>query len=103
MGCLVPILLLVGLVIWIRRCFPFAPGTWRGMRMAAMICGIGFALHGIVDVSGHRLGAVWPALFLAATAMNPQIPYASSAVFPVIFRAFGLAFAAVAFWWFGSI
>jgi len=102
MGCLVPIFLLIGLVIWIRRCFPFAPGTWRGMRMAAMICGIGFALHGIVDVSGHRLGALWPALFLAATAMNPQIPYASSAALPVIFRTFGLAFAAVALWWFGS-
>jgi tetratricopeptide (TPR) repeat protein/O-antigen ligase len=103
MGLLAPLLIGAGLVIWLVRCFPFNRGTWRGMRMAAMICGILFACHGVLDVSGHRIGALWPALFLAATAMNPERTYASSAVLPPIFRTIGLAFAAFALWWFASI
>ncbi len=63
-GCLVPLLFLGGMGIWLRRCFPLQRGTWRGMRVAAMICGIAFALHGLLDVSGHRMGSLWPALFL---------------------------------------
>jgi tetratricopeptide (TPR) repeat protein len=103
MGCLVPLGIFIGLIVWVRRCFPLAVGTWRGMRTAAMICGIGFAVHGFVDVSGHRLGALWPALFLAGMAMNPQLPFAGSAALRMIFRVLGLCFAALAVWWFASI
>lgn len=72
MGVLAPLLLLAAIAIWIRGCFPFNPGTLRSTRMAAMICGCLFVVHGVFDVSGHRVGALWPALFLAILAVNPE-------------------------------
>jgi hypothetical protein len=93
----------VGFVLWFWRCLPFNPGTWRGIRTAAMICGIGFAVHGLFDVSGHRIGALWPALFLAATAIHPENVGVMNRMLPVLFRAAGLVFIAIAIWWFGSI
>jgi tetratricopeptide (TPR) repeat protein len=103
MGCLVPLLFLGGIGIWLRRCFPLQRGTWRGMRVAALICGIGFALHGLLDVSGHRMGSLWPALFLASTAINPEFQFRQSRVATTVFRILGVLFAGVGLWWFGSI
>jgi tetratricopeptide (TPR) repeat protein len=103
MGLFAPFLILVGFVLWFWRCLPFNPGTWRGIRTAAMICGIGFAVHGLFDVSGHRIGALWPALFLAATAIHPENVGVMNRMLPVLFRAAGLVFIAIAIWWFGSI
>ena len=102
MGCLVPLLVLAGIVLWLRRCFPFQPGSWRGMRVAAMLCGIAFAVHGLVDVSGHRIGSLWPALFLAGTAINPDARFRSSRLVPALFRFLGLLFAGIGLWWFAS-
>lgn len=44
--------------------FPFAPRTDRQMRAGCLVAGIVFALHGLMDVSGHRVGTVLPALLL---------------------------------------
>jgi hypothetical protein len=103
MGCLVPLLLLGAICVWFRRCFPFRPGTWRRMRVAAMICGIAFAVHGFFDVSGHRIGALWPALFLASTAIHPEIKFHRSRVIAIVFRLLGVFLIAVGIWWFASI
>jgi tetratricopeptide (TPR) repeat protein/O-antigen ligase len=103
MGCLVPLMLLALFGWWIYRSFPFASGTWRQMRMAALICGCGFVVHGFFDVSGHRIGALWPALFLASTAIHPQDrPFFSRAI-AIIFRSLGVLFVAVGMWWLASI
>ncbi|HJT81285.1 MAG TPA: O-antigen ligase family protein [Chthoniobacterales bacterium] len=103
MGIIAPLLILGGFGLWIVRCFPFAPGTWRGLRRAAMIAGIAFAVHGVLDVSGHRVGAVWPALFLAATALHPQRSDRSSGALPILFRCLGAIFVIIGFWWFTSL
>jgi tetratricopeptide (TPR) repeat protein len=103
MGIFSSILFLAGLIVWFRQCFPFAPGTWRSMRWAAMICGIAFAGHSLVDVSGHRIGALWPVLLLAATALSPQIRLAANVSLPCAFRITGTGFIAMALWWFASV
>ena len=63
--------LVAGLALWVRRSVPFAAGTWRAMRVAALICGVGFAVHGIFDVSGHRLGSLWPGLLPGKYGVEP--------------------------------
>lgn len=103
MGCLEPLLLLALFGWWLRRCFPFEPGSWRQMRMAAMICGCAFVVHGFFDVSGHRIGAIWPALFLAGTALHPENRFEFSRFTRLIFRTFGACFIAMSLWWFASL
>jgi O-antigen ligase/tetratricopeptide (TPR) repeat protein len=93
MGALGPLLLLAVIGIWLRSCFPFKSGTLRATRMAAMVCGCLFAIHGLVDVSGHRIGAIWPALFLASIAISPQAKFRTAR--PLMFRIFGMLFLVV--------
>jgi hypothetical protein len=62
-------LLAAGIAGWLlARCWPFEHGSEALLRSAAWLCGVLFLIHGFVDVSGHRMGAVWPALFLAGVA-----------------------------------
>jgi O-antigen ligase len=103
MGFLVSLLFFILLVWWIRHCFPFEPGTWRRLRMAAMICGCAFVVHGFFDVSGHRVGAIWPALFLASSALHPEVDFRRSQTTAVLFRFLGALFVTVAAWWSASI
>src|SRR6202035_1669634 len=51
-------LVLVGLGLLVRRIFPLTEGTNQRYRLATLICVVLFALHGLVDVSGHRMGTV---------------------------------------------
>jgi tetratricopeptide (TPR) repeat protein len=103
MGWLAVALLAVVFVWWIQQCFPMASGTERRLRVAALIAVCAFVLHGFVDVSGHRIGSLWPALFLASTAIAPSKRFRSSASIPWIFRAIGMFFVAVSAWWFASL
>ena len=84
---------------WLVQCFPFAPGTSRLLRVAAMICGIAFAFHGILDVSGHRLGTLFPALFFGSLAISPQNPYRDSKSIPMIFRGIGALLLVIGLCW----
>ncbi len=102
LGWLAPLLLLVLFIWWFRQCVPLETGTSRLMRAAAMICGCGFAIHGMFDVSGHRIGALWPALFLASTALHPNQGYRFSPVIARLFQVLGLLLACVGIWWFIS-
>ena len=103
LGWLAPLLLLILIIWWIKRCRPFETGTFRILRIAAMICVCGFAVHGLLDVSGHRIGALWPALFLASTAIYPDRNFVPSVWLPRIFRIIGLSLVAIGTWWFVSI
>lgn len=97
--------LLLGLVLffwWLRQCPPFGARTNRLLRVAAMVCGIAFAIHGVFDVSGHRPGAVWPAIFLASIAMHPENKYRRSTAVSVIFRVIGVLLIAIGSWWMAS-
>jgi len=75
LGWLAPLLIGVLFGWWVRCCFLFERGTLRLMRLAAFIAVGGFALHAFFDVPGHRIGALWPALFLASTAVHPKVGY----------------------------
>ena len=103
MGWIAPLLITSLIIWWMTRCFPFVPGTYRLMRMAAFICGCGFLLHSIFDVPAHQLGALWPALFLASTAMSPQSRLQSSHLIAPVFRAIGCLLVAVSIWWLTSV
>jgi tetratricopeptide (TPR) repeat protein len=94
-----PFLLLALVAWWIRHCFPFDRGSWRQMRMAALIGGCAFIGHGLFDVSGHRFGSLWPALFCAATALHPRERTGRSRLLANIFRGLGLSFLGVGIWW----
>ncbi len=88
---------------WLMQCPPFQSGTNRLLRIAAMVCGIAFAAHGLFDVSGHRLGALWPALLLGAMAINPAKEYRQSAIVPIVFRLMGAILLVTGVWWVASI
>lgn len=103
MGWFAPLLLAILFYWWIKQTIPFEHATCRLMRAAAMICGCAFAVHGLCDVSGHRLGALWPALFLASTAIHPAAGYKPSRVVAVLFRFLGVILISVGAWWFLSI
>lgn len=97
---------LIGIALflwWLSQCLPFAQGTNRLLRVTAMICGIAFSLHGFLDVSGHRLGALWPALFFASIAINPERRYAASGAIGFFFRIVGAILCAAGVWWIASL
>ena len=102
MGWFAPFLIAALFVWWIRQTSPFEPGTSRLLRIAATISGCAFAIHGLFDVSGHRLGALWPALFLASTAIHPSKRFRASRSTAVIFRFIGIGLAAIGIWWLAS-
>jgi O-antigen ligase len=103
LGWFGPLLVLLLIAWWLRRCFPFPPGTARALRTAAVICGLAFAFHGCFDVSAHRLGTLWPALFLASIALYPKAEAQVSKLVVWSFRASGLLLLAISGWWFASI
>lgn len=104
MGWLAPLLIAMVLCWWVSRCFPFEPRSCRLIRMAGFICGCGFAVHALLDVPGHRVGAFWPALLLAVLAVNPRrLILSPSRAVTVIFRAVGIILIAVGGWWFASV
>ena len=91
LGWLAPVLVALLLGWWAARCFPFEPGTNRLMRAAAFIGVCGFALHACLDVVGHHVGTLWPALLLASTALHPRATYRNSKIVSPLFRVLGVA------------
>ncbi len=103
MGWLLPAGFLVALVFWVQGSFrPFS--EWGStVEIAAFIYGLGFLVHGLIDVSGHRMGALWPALFvMSATVRLKPATDANSWIRP-IFRAAGCLFILVSACWFSAI
>jgi tetratricopeptide (TPR) repeat protein len=89
-----PALLLViaGTVFFLRRVFPLREGSNQRFRLAALIGAIMFALHGLVDVSGHRIGTAFAGIFLLGMALRRPLDLHASRVTPVVFRLLGLLF-----------
>ena len=105
LGWIAPIVIAILFVWWARNCFPFDPGTFRLMRTAAFVAGCGFALHAFFDVPGHQVGALWPALFISSTALNPNMRRPDRRAIPFAFRIVGLLLILTgSLWWasFGS-
>ncbi len=87
----------IGRTAW--EAFPFPTGTQRRLRAAAAATGIAAALHGLVDVPGHRLGCILPALFILAAAKNEGASHPPIRRVSLVWRAAGLALWGAAFWW----
>src|SRR5207237_7482403 len=56
----------------------------------ALIAVLLFALHGLVDVSGHRVGTAFAALFLFGLALRRPTELRPSVAVPIVFRFIGL-------------
>lgn len=93
------VLVLAGIGYWLSQCFPFQRKTDRRLRSAAAVCGAAFALHGLADVSGHRAGAAWPALFLMSIALSSSRRRTESRMSAPIFRFLGVLLIGLGSWW----
>ena len=76
-------------VLFFRRIFPLHEGTNQRFRLAAALAALLFALHGIVDVSAHRVGTAYSGLFLLGLSLHRPLQLNSSRLVPVVFRLIG--------------
>jgi len=84
------VLTIAGIALFVWRVFPLREGTNQRFRVAALIAALLFALHGIVDVSGHRIGTAFAALFLFGLAVRRPAELRRSLAVPIVFRVIGL-------------
>src|SRR5438067_2086953 len=84
------VLTIAGIVLFVWRVFPLREGTNQRFRVAALIAALLFALHGIVDVSAHRVGTAFAALFLLGLAVRRPAELRRSVAIPIVFRSVGL-------------
>ncbi len=84
------LLTIVGIALLVSRVFPLRDGTNQGYRLAALIAALLFALHGIVDVSGHRVGTAFAAVFLLGLSQRRPLSLKTSRWMPILFRFVGL-------------
>ncbi|MEP6810036.1 MAG: O-antigen ligase family protein [Chthoniobacterales bacterium] len=82
-----------------RRVFPLSEGTAQRIRLAALIAGLFFALHGLVDVGGHRVGTAWAGLFLFGLALRRPGEDRASRSVSAIFRANGVLLIGIGALW----
>lgn len=95
-------LLLAAAAVLVRRVFPLREGTNQRLRYTALVGAFLFALHGCVDVSGHRLGTFLAGTLLLGLAQFRPGPVRPSRWSPILFRGVGLLLAVVcAAWFFG--
>ncbi len=79
-----------GAALLIRRVLPLAEATNQRFRLAALIGALCFAAHGLIDVSGHRVGTAYAALLLLGASLHRPLPFKRSVVTMVFFRLIGL-------------
>jgi len=82
--------MIIGLALLIRRVFPLREGTNYRFRLAALIGACLFALHGTVDVSGHRVGAIFSGVFLLGLSLHRPLQLKRGRWVSRIFRVAGL-------------
>ena len=83
------VLVLIGLGFLLRRVFPLAEGTNQRYRLATIICVLLFAFHGLVDVSGHRIGTLFSAILLLGLSLHRPLCLKRSRLAPFVFRLVG--------------
>src|SRR5439155_3913459 len=84
------LLTIVGIALLVSRVFPLREGTNQGYRLGALIAALLFALHGIVDVSGHRVGTAFAAVFLLGLSQRRPLSLKTSRWMSILFRFVGL-------------
>ena len=98
-GWVAVVLVVVGLIFIIRKVFPLREGTNQRYRLATLIAAILFALHGLVDVSGHRVGTMFAATFLLGLSLHRPHSFKRSRSVPILFRLVGLILLVVGASW----
>ncbi len=84
------VLTIVGIAMFVSRVFPLRVGTNQGYRLATLIAALLFAIHGIVDVSGHQVGTVFAAIFLLGLSLHRPLCLKRSQWISILFRFVGL-------------
>jgi O-antigen ligase/tetratricopeptide (TPR) repeat protein len=93
------VLTFAGIVVIIRRVFPLQEGTNQRYRLATLIAALLFAVHGIIDVSGHRVGSAFAGVFLLGLSLHQPLCLKRSQWVSILFRLVGLMlFVAGASW-----
>jgi O-antigen ligase len=102
MGWPALLLILVAAVVFVRRAFPLKEGTNQRIRYAALVGALLFALHGFVDVSGHRFASFMAGTFLLGISQHRPVTCNRSRWIPILFRVVGLILAVVSVAWFAG-
>lgn len=84
------VLVLVSAVLLVRHVAPLQEGTNQRFRLAALIAALLFAVHGLVDVSGHRVGTAFSAILLLGLSLHRPLRFKPSRWIPHFFRLVGL-------------
>ena len=99
LGWVAVVLVIAGLVLIVRKAFPFQEGTNQRYRLGALIAAILFALHGLIDVSGHRIGTIFAAIFFLGISMHRPFSFRRMGSFSILFRLLGLVLLVVGVSW----
>ncbi|MEY2556523.1 MAG: hypothetical protein QOF93_1667 [Verrucomicrobiota bacterium] len=99
LGWVAVVLVVIGLFFIIRKVFPLREGTNQRYRLATLIAAILFALHGLVDVSGHRVGTMFAATFLLGLSLHRPHSFKPSRSVSILFRLVGLVLLVVGASW----
>ena len=84
------VLTVLGIALLVSRVFPLQKGTNQRYRLAALIAALLFAIRGIVDVSGHRVGTAFVAIFLLGLALPRPLSLKANRWVPILFRVVGV-------------
>lgn len=90
MGWPALVLAVCGTLIFLSRTFPLRGDKHDRFRLAAFIAACLFALHGLLDVGGHRVGSAFSAIFLLGLALRRPMELRPSRVCPILFRIVGV-------------
>ena len=92
-------LIALGALFLIRQMFPFHEGTNQWFRIAALTAALMFAIHGIIDVAGHRVGSAYAGVFLFSLALRRPLAIPAAAWFTHVFRLVGVVLLGVGLAW----
>jgi O-antigen ligase len=92
-------LIVLGAILLIRRVAPLQVGTNQRFRLATLIGALMFALHGLVDVSGHRVGTAYSAMFLLGLSLHRPTQLQFSKMIQWTFRILGVALLVIGLSW----
>jgi Flp pilus assembly protein TadD len=95
-------LTIIGAALLIRRVLPLQEGTNQRFRLATLISALIFAVHGLVDVSGHRVGTAFAGIFLLGLSLHRPLALKESRSIPIMFRFLGLVLLVAGASWTGA-
>ena len=85
------LLVIIGFHTYLRKT-PFAPLTMASTSVAAL-----FLIHSLFDVGGHRMGTVWPCLYIVSLGAFRQVAPMDGRLPKIFLRLIGAFLLALAF------